>query len=572
MTKLSRRDFLKVAGIGGAGLASMFALAACGGDGETTGSTGSTGSSTSTPDGEKIQESTGVIEGVQASAQVKTLTAALTGASFDIGPFGGASGARDWICQVMYASLMCAPKYGASLEELQPWLAKSVTKVDDVTFDIELYDNIVDSKGNPIKADDIIFSYDQMAQIGEITTISTDMKSLTKVDDTHLQMVLTAAGNGSIEGLLSFYRHTNISQAWYEGAGDDEKQFDPATTGAYKVVEYVAGSKLTLEAVEDYWFPSDVESLGAKQNAKTIYLPVITEGAMRSIALENKEIDATQITASELQRFYVDGAPLEGWNVLVNGGNMFGVVGLNMDESQSVLATDINLRKAILHAINCEDLIYAGGGDLTTSAVCKTAGSDAMGGYNAAWEDEEYFEYDLEKAKEYMAQSNYPDGVTLRFLCRTGSTADATNAVYINAFEQIGITIDLLCVDQALFNQYKFDSTQWDIITDSKQCTGHITQGWNDLFNPAGYSNGSWQFTHDDKLVELLKACFENNDPAATDEFHYYLKDQAYMKATTVSFKFTVGQDGILQLTPSNCFNPRVNAYVFADDYVGVAD
>ena len=36
--------------------------------------------------------------------------------------------------------------------------------------------------------------------------------------------------------------------------------------------------------------------------------------------------------------------------------------------------------------------------------------------------------------------------------------------------------------------------------------------------------------------------------------------------------KFTVGQDGILELTPSACFNPRINAYVYADDFKSVSE
>ena len=36
--------------------------------------------------------------------------------------------------------------------------------------------------------------------------------------------------------------------------------------------------------------------------------------------------------------------------------------------------------------------------------------------------------------------------------------------------------------------------------------------------------------------------------------------------------KFTVSQDGILELTPSACFNPRINAYVFDEDFKSVSE
>lgn len=572
--KLTRRDFLKKAGLGAAGITAMGLLASCGAKDDSTSNKDDAGNTDATGNNDKpeqIEQTTGKVEGTVATTMVNSISIALTGSSFDVAPFGGASGARDWFCNNMYGTLMCADKFGATYDELKPWLAKSVTKVDDVTYDIELWDNITDNQGNKITADDVIWSYDTMASEGEITIIGTDMKSLEKKDDTHLTMTLNAAGNGSIEGLLSMYRENILSRSWYEGASDDDRNNNPAVTGAYYIKKYTPGSELVLEAVENYWMPEADRPGTAVQNVKTIRYPVIAEAAMRSIALENGEIDVTQVTASELQRFYADGKPIGDWNVLINGGNMFTGVWCNMDSGMSPLADDVNLRKAVLYAINSEDIIYAGGGDLSTNMLCKSQGTSAMAGFQPEWEDEDYFDYNPEKAKEFLAASDHPDGVTLRLLSRT-TTGDAVHAVYINNLEEIGIKVELLAYDQALFNQYKFDSTQWDLIIDTKGANGHITQGWNDMYNPDGYSNGGAFFTHDDHLTELLADCYQHDDDAATKAFHDYMKEIAVGKGITAGLKLTVGQKGILELTPSNCFNPRVNAYVFAEDYVSVAE
>lgn len=541
----------------------MGLFAGCAGDGdkETTSGTPET----------MIPAQEGTVAGTATTTQVSKIRAALSNNSFDISPFAGPSGARDWFIGNMYATLFCQPYFGAPLEELQPWLAESYTKVDDTTYTIKLRENAVDSKGNKITAEDVIFSYEMCRTHSQIAQVGTDMESLTANGDYELTMKLKKAGVGTIEVLLSFYRLSIVDKGWYESASDEEKANDPATTGAYKVQSYVPGSSLVLEAVDNYWMTAEDGCSAALQNVKIIDYTVIKEVAMRSIALENKEIDVTQINATELVRFYENGKAMDGWNVLINGGNMFTVMLLNMDtNSGSVLANDINLRKAVLTAVSSEDYLYASGNTEVSSKVCATMGTDAFGGYNADWAAN-YWPADVAKAQEYYNASGKKAGeVTVRLLSRT-STGDGVHAVLIAALEAAGFKVELMAVDQALFNTYKNDSAQWDICLDSKGTGGHIAQAWDEMFNPAGYQNGSVCFTHDDVLVQKLDAA-TTGDQAAVNAFHDYLVEIACCKGLVYTMKFTVGQDGILQLTPSACFNPRINAYVFADDYKSVSE
>lgn len=539
-------------------------FSACGG-----GNSGATENNEDTTSATLIQEDGGSIEGTAASTQVDKIRVALTSASFDVSPFAGPSGARDWFVNNLYATLFCQPYFGASLEELQPWVAESVTKVDDLTYTIKLRENVYDNQGNHITADDVIFSYEMMYTDSQIAQIGTDMESLEKVNDYELTMKLAKSGVGIVENLLSNYRMSIVDKEWFESASDDEKTNNPAVTGAYYIKNYIAGSELVVEAVENYWMAEADRCSAALQNVKTIEYTVITEAAMRSIALENGEIDMTQVTSTELQRFYESGAK-DGWNVLINGGNMFQVMLLNMDEnSDSPLATDINLRKAVLYAVNSEDYLYAAGNTETTSKVCYSMVSDAYAGYNEAWE-EDYWNYDPAKAAECYAESGHAAGeVTLRLLSRT-TTGDGVHSLLIAELEAAGFKVELLAVDQALFNTYKNDSSQWDICIDSKGTGSHAAQIWDEMFNPAGYQNGSVCFTHDETLNEKLAAA-TTGDQASVDAFHDYLMEIACCKGLIYTMKFTVAQDGILELTPSACFNPRINAYVFSEDYQSVS-
>lgn len=521
-----------------------------------------------TPPETIIQEAGGSVEGVATTKQVDKIRVALSNNSFDVSPFAGPSGARDWFVNNLYATLFCQPYFGASLEELEPWIAESITQVDDLTYTVKLRENVVDNQGNKITADDVIWSYEMMYTDSQIAQIGTDMESMEKVNDYEITIKLAKSGVGIIENLLSNYRMSIVSKDWFESASSEDKTNNPAVTGAYAIKSYTPGSELILEAVDNYWMAEEDRCSAALQNVKTIEYAVITEAAMRSIALENGEIDMTQVTSTELQRFYDNGAK-DGWNVLINGGNMFQVMLLNMDEnSTSPLATDINLRQAVLYAVNSEDYLYAAGNTETTSKVCYTMCSDAYAGFNEAW-TEDYWNYDPAKAAECYAASGKAAGeVTLRLLSRT-TTGDGVHSLLIAELEAAGFKVELLAVDQALFNTYKNDSSQWDICIDSKGTGSHISQIWDEMFNPAGYQNGSVCFTHDDVLTEKLIAS-TTGDQDAVDAFHDYLMEIACAKGLIYTMKFTVAQDGILELTPSACFNPRINAYVFAEDYQSV--
>jgi len=88
-----------------------------------------------------------------ASAETgHSVTVAVDDDSFTIGPWGSAGAVRDWTETVMWTHLCYRPFVGAALDkdELQMVAAKSVTKVDDTTYDVEIFDNITDSQGNAV--------------------------------------------------------------------------------------------------------------------------------------------------------------------------------------------------------------------------------------------------------------------------------------------------------------------------------------------------------------------------------------------------------------------------------------
>ena len=532
----------------------------CGGSGNTADTSAGGGTAGSDAAAESVEQAQGMVDKV---------VFALTASDFDMSPFATGSTPRNWMVQNVYAALYCMPFYGASLDEMEPWLAKSCEKVDDLTYKVTLFDNIHDSKGNAITSEDVIFSYEKNYEIGADVRIGSYLDHIEAVDDYTMLFHLKKSGPGVMEYLMGNYTLSICDKEWYESASDEEKNNDPAATGAYKIVGYSQGASITLEAVEDYW-KTDGRCSAETQNVKTIEYKVITEASMRSIALENGEIDATVIDAGELKRYYEDGQAMDGYTVNIADGTFCYTTFINMSPGQGSLADDENLRLAALYALDSESVLYGGNFDENTGEVCYSLGTPVMAGYDDSWA-EDYFNYDPDKAREYYKASGYADGeVTIRLLSRT-SIPDGIHSVMTANLEAAGFSVELITYDQALFSTYNLDPTQWDMMLDNKGATGNIVTCWDNNFNPANRKGNTVCFTQDDSLIDDLDVATATGSAEAIESFHEHLKELACCKGLFTSKTLIVGQDGILGLTVNGNMEPRVNAFTFAADYQSAA-
>ncbi|MBQ9046728.1 MAG: ABC transporter substrate-binding protein [Solobacterium sp.] len=504
-----------------------------------------------------------------AEEPVDKVVVAVNSTATDVSPFGTISASRTFIQQALYAPLFYI-KGGEFLDSVKPYIGKTITKTDDYTYDIEIFDNIVDSKGNPIKADDVIWSYEKSAELYNFSPYLTNVESLTASDDTHLTMKLNTKVPGTIETLVCDSRLSIVSKDWYEGASDDEIMNDPATSGPYTVKSVISGSEVVMTARKDYWKTNkDDMNPSEYRNVNDIVLKVITEEAMRSISMETGEIDYASIGVTNLHRFYDNGKATDGYNVWIGSTTpTFACVYMNMDEkSDSLFAKNENLRKAALYAIDSEALMIAKGYNSDTGRVLKGFGNTKTGGYQESWNNEDYFDYNPEKAREFLKEAGYEPGEVEITVMTTMMQPDTIRSVLIANLEDAGFKVNNFAVEQALYMKYAKESDQWDMCYGTKGFYNHVVPVWDANFNPAGYTNGSVCFTHDDTLTDLLFAAEEDPSVENLNAFNNYLKDHAIIKALFEGDGIEVCQDGILKME-IGMFGFDPSASVYASDYV----
>ncbi|MBR2670538.1 MAG: ABC transporter substrate-binding protein [Solobacterium sp.] len=498
----------------------------------------------------------------------KEITVTTSNNGWDLSPFGADTGTRYVTWNNIYDVLCARVEFGDDVDDLEMDIAKSVKISDDgLTAEIEIYDYVKDSKGNPITAKDVEECYNYAITLGgrsTFTLVNQFMESIKATGDYTLTLKLKKLSAGAMATCLSVIPICNWE--WFNSADDVEKTTNPACTGPYYIDDMVMDSYITLKK-SDYWQTDDsLRTYMGHQPFDTIYYKMMTEPSMRTVALENKEVDAADISAADIKFFMDDnGNPLEGYNIMQYAGGGYNALMFNCAPNSGPLWNNKELRQAICYAIDNKQVMYGADQTDETAHVLKDFCDSIAGDYLTKWDSEDYYDYNLDKAKELFAQSGYKPGeLKLRLQIINGAAMNSAATVIQNELAAIGIDVEILPYDLALFATYKMDFTQWDLLMDSYSTKGYLTDGWNRIDH--GDRNG----VDDPKLQELFENAMYNHTDADLDAFHQYLKEQAYAIGLYAQNSFEVAQDKIVEMDRDGLGRINVPAFKIADDYATV--
>ena len=282
---------------------------------------------------------------------------------------------------------------------------------------------------------------------------------------------------------------------------------------------------------------------------------------MRCVALENGELDIAWIENASINLFEGD----DNYNLFSFYMPNVTTIVFNCSED-SPFYDNADLRLACLHAIDFEQVLYA------TAAGYGFQGHDmaptSCYDYQTSWDDEGYYDYDVELAKEYLEKAGYKEGeLEIHFMCKTMAAQKAGVVVIQDCLAQIGINVIIDAYDQALFDTYTSDSTQWDMSWQSGNLvTGSVTEAWNFYCGSKG-DQGTLGFVKDDKLQELLETAMEEDDEESLNAFHEYMLEQGYAVNAFNEQAYFVAEKGITGVQFNIMENAALNACTFSSEY-----
>lgn len=404
-------------------------------------------------------------------------------------------------------------------KEYAPLVAKSWSLQDDgVTYDLEIYDCVYDSAGNHITADDIVWMLEACVDAG-LKTCYDKIDTVTKTGDYTLQVKLKQNVVGAFETILtSTYV---VSRAAYEADGNDFAT-QIVSTAPYVITEFTAGSTMTIEKRDDYWQDPELVDPSYAANVDKITYHVITEASQAGIALETGELDGFMSLDPNTATQFVGNPDFTMIDTpYINGYQMF----FSGDPSRAI-ESDVNLRQAICYAIDCEGLItgvFAGYG----TKMHDSAANTAMG-YLEKWDTEDYYNYDPEKAKELLAQSNY-NGEELVLLAGSNSTSQRLTQMIQGYLAQVGINVTLNLADQALLTSIRLDGSQYDMFINTVG-GDWLSDHWATRYDMNAYATGDACARHDEVLAEMLYSTWTQDGftEENIDAVHAYIRDNMY--------------------------------------------
>lgn len=529
------------------------------------------GSQTTTEpvDATKAQAEAPTDGGGEMPAGPITVTVGINQDFSDMSPFGGQSGGKQYYKWLIYGYLALQDQSA----QYQNVLAKRMEYVDDLTLDVEIYDYIHDWAGNHITADDVMYSFQMAKDSGNFTGQGPAfLEKMEKLDDYTVRFYFTAPALG---GTLTYVTNVPItSQKAYEESGDN-MAVNIIGCGKYKITDFVAGSTLTLEKVENHWQSEELwnlEQLAA--NPDKIIYKYIPEASQMSIALETGIIDvAGTVSGTEISRFMdSNNNAVAGYTIGVIEPTQVTVLLFNCTEGS--MFDNQALRQAVCYAIDTDGIVQAVLGGRGYAA--NTYGSSVFPDAADKWAEEDYYDYNLELAKEKMKEAGYdPNGsLKVRLVVDRDSNRGKAAEIIANSLKAIGIEVEINAYETALFNTYKNDQNEWEILIDLKNGSSYLPNCWRSSFDSNAFSNGlTVNFAKDEKLQELVMAA---KTPATyseetIDEFHYYLKDKAFGYGLFVAYNYAAALDGVenIFVNTSNYICP--GAFTYSTDFVGVA-
>jgi peptide/nickel transport system substrate-binding protein len=171
--------------------------------------------------------------------------------------------------------------------EIGSMLAESWERIDELTLELQLRDDVLFHDGTPFTADDVKFTFerslfDTPEEILDAEGYISTIREIEVVDD-HTVRLHTHDPDPLLAMRLTSWATWILPKAYYEEVGMDGFEREPIGTGPYRMVEHVPGDRLVLEAFEDYW--------GGLPPAARVSFQVIPEVSTRVAALVSGEVD-----------------------------------------------------------------------------------------------------------------------------------------------------------------------------------------------------------------------------------------------------------------------------------------
>ncbi|WP_017729648.1 glutathione ABC transporter substrate-binding protein [Halalkalibacterium ligniniphilum] len=391
--------------------------------------------------------------------------------------------------------------------ELQPGLAESWEPIDETTWEFKLREGIKFHDGTEFNADAVKANIDRILDpevasprsflfnmITEVEVVDpTTVRFHTEYPFAPLPAHLAHNGGGMISPQSIEEDYAAMEAGEEPGSVISS---NPVGTGYFKFDEWASGQYVRLVNNPDYW--------GEPAKLDSVTFKVVPEDLTRIAELETGDSHISDpLSPSDVSRV----ENTEGLYVNHQQSVAVSYIGFNMDKEPF---NDVRVRQAISMAIDKDQIIQG---------TFDGAGIPAIGpiapnvfGYD---ESVEGLEYNVERAKELLAEAGYPDGFSTTISTNDNrERIDAATNVQAQLAE-IGIDAEVEVVEWGAYLEQTASGNSEMFVLGWTTVTGDADYGLYPLFHSDNVGEpGNRTFLRDEELDALLLEARQTTDEA----------------------------------------------------------
>ncbi len=293
----------------------------------------------------------------------------------------------------MYEPLV---KFERDLTTISPALATAWERVDDLTVQFQLRENVTFHNGEPFNADAVAYSIMRPLSDetpGDARSTYSIISGVEVVDDMTVNVTTSKPDPALLARMTGF--HMVIVEPKWAAQGTDVVSSEAVGTGPYKFVSWSPNEDLVIEANEEYW--------GEVPSIKKVRMTTIVEQATRVAALRAGDVHVAK------------DMPPEELETINQSGRSRAVRAVSNRVPFYFMTTEIEpfddplVRQAINYAANVDGVIEAI--VLGNANRVSTVLGPWIFGHDPSLEP---YPHDPDKAKELLAEAGYPDGIDIK--------------------------------------------------------------------------------------------------------------------------------------------------------------
>lgn len=319
-----------------------------------------------------------------------------------------------------------------------PGLASEWKNVNATTWQFKLTPGRKFSDGSNVTVEDLKFNWDRVTNIENKLGVTGRVPTVDRAEivDPQTINIITKEPDGLL--LKRVAAIAILSKSFVEKTPASELAVKALGTGPFMVKEFVPSDHLTL-------IPNP-HSL-VKPNASEVIIRNVPEASARVAGLRAGELDLVNaVPVSSADQIKSGGFQI----VNFNKGTSTGAIMFTNLEGSPLIKTEI--RQALNYAVDKESIaknIYLGYATPATQIVQK----DSVG-YDPNIKS---YPYDVNKAKQLLAQGGYPNGFSMKMDVFASSAETTQMFLFLqDAFKGIGVQTEINSATDSSFNTDRF--------------------------------------------------------------------------------------------------------------------